>query len=518
MFIRGEKGVNVSLLGLDVGTTGCKAVAFNLDGEIVAAAYREYPLHSPQPGWGELDPEQVWRSVADCIRGVAAESANDPIRSLAVSSQGEACHPVAADGSCLHRSIVTFDARTAGYVDWWQERISREEIGEITGMPLHGMYSLNKILWIKENLPEVFRKTHKFLCYEDFVVQRLGLEPSISHSLAARTMAFDVTSKSWSEKMLSIAGIDSNLLSQPKPSGEALGTIPDAVARELGLNRGVVVATGGHDQPAGALGAGILTGGDALYATGTVDCICPIFQKPEEISDAIAHNLCCYPACVPGLSCSIAFNFTGGSLLKWYRDTFCEAEKHEADHSGRDVYDIVCSKIPENPENVLILPHFTVTGTPEFDTASRGLIAGLTLDTSREQIVSAILSGVTFEMKLNLELLRNSGVEITRLRASGGGAKSPVWVQRKADILGLPISVLEVSEAPALGVAMLGGKAAGLIDDIGAFAAEVVRISDTIDPEPRRHAAYRERFEIYREVYPAMKSINHRLARLSDVG
>ena len=506
----------MSLLGLDVGTTGCKAIAFTPDGDTVATAYREYPLYSPQPGWQELDPEEVWQNVREALSEVSSKTKADPIVALAISSQGEACHAIDKKGRCLTRSIVSFDGRTADYPSWWLERIPAIDIARISGMPLHGMYSLNKLMWFKEHCPDAYRDAWKFVCYEDFVHARLGLPPVMSHSLAARTMALDVRQGDWSSKLLDIAGIDRELLPDTRASGEVVGTIPDSVAADLGLPRGITVVTGGHDQPAGALGAGILESGEAIYSLGTVEAICPIFGSFTMTESLVEGNLCCYPACVPGLFASLAFNFTGGSLLKWYRDTWAGAEVAEAAEKGVDVYDLLCSRIPSKPENLLMLPHFTVTGTPYFDTESRGLIAGLTLNTTREEVVSAILSGVTYEMKLNLELLQSSGIQIRRLRAIGGGAKSPIWVQRKADIMGIPIAVLETTEAPALGMAMLAGSVGAGVADVGGMAERAVRISDVFEPEPSRAKAYGRRFELYRQLYPAMAKVNHGLARLES--
>ncbi|GMU92537.1 MAG: carbohydrate kinase [Candidatus Hydrogenedentota bacterium] len=506
----------MSLLGLDVGTTGTKGVAFNLDGKPIASAYREYPLLSPKPGWQELDPEQVWKCVKEVLSEVAHKTNGDPIRAMAVSAQGEAVHAVGKDGKCLTNSVVTFDARTAKLPAWWLERKSKMEIAMISGMPLHGMYSLNKILWFKENDPDVFMRTWKWLCYEDFVQFRLGVEPTMSHSLAARTMALDVRAGGWSHELLHVAGIDIGLLPNTAPSGTIVGTVSGSVAKEIGLPAGVVVVTGGHDQPAGALGAGILQSGEAMYATGTVDCICPIFDTFAVTEQTVDSNLCCYPSCVPGLYASIAFNFTGGSLLRWYRDTFASTELREAADTGRDVYELICEQVPAEPESLLVLPHFTVTGTPHFDTASRGAILGLTLHTRREEIVSAILSGVTYEMKLNLEMLQTAGVGIQRLRAAGGGAKSRLWVQRKADIMGVPVAVLETTEAAALGVALLAGHAAGLIADLKAAVDQAVRIAYVCEPDKRRTMEYAERYGVYREVYPALRDINHRIAGLNQ--
>ncbi len=506
----------MSLLGLDVGTTGTKAVAFNLEGGILASAYREYPLYTPRPGWQELDPEEVWGCVREALGEVAGKTSHDPIQSLAVSAQGEACVLIARDGSCLTRSPVTFDGRTGGMPAWWLERISRLELAQITGMPLHGMYTLNKVLWWKENEPETFAKAWKVLCYEDFVHHRLGVTPTMSHSLAGRTMALDVKNGQWSRQVLDIAGIDPDLFADTAPSGQAIGVIPDSVADDIGLPRNVVVATGGHDQPAGSLGAGVTSSGEAMYASGTVECIAPVFDAFTITPETVENNLCCYPSCLEGLYSSISFNFTGGSLLKWYRDTFAGEEKREADKTDKDVYDLICAQIPEAPENLLILPHFTMTGTPHFDTNSRGAILGLTLETSRGEVVSAILSGVVYEMKVNLSLLQSAGVPIQLIKAVGGGAKSPVWVQRKADILGVPVGVLETTEAAAFGVAMLGGKAVGAVHDLREAISGLVKVKDVRQPDPGKQAAYEERFELYKELYPALKRINHGLAALQE--
>jgi xylulokinase len=505
---------SMSILGLDVGTTGTKAIAFDLEGNVLASAYREYPLNSPRPGWLELDPEHVWRSIRAALGEVAQKTRHDPIRSLGISAQGEACHGVSKSGECLTPSIVTFDARTADMPEWWLQHKPRFELAKLTGMPLHGMYSINKILWMRQNLRDAAAHISKFLCYEDFVHLRLGLVPAISQSLAARTMALNATTGDWADDILSIAGIDRSMLARVLPSGRPVGNIPDAVADEIGLPRGIVVGTGGHDQPASALGAGIVEGGEAVYATGTVECICPIFDTYTMTPEIAESNLCCYPSCIPGLYTSIAFNFTGGSLLKWYRDNFAQSEAQEALRQGRDVYDIICENVMPAAEDLLVLPHFTVTGTPHFDTESRGVILGLTLGTRKEDLVAGILSGVTYEMKLNLELLRTAGVSIRQLRAVGGGAKSPVWVQRKADIMGVPVAVLAVPEAAALGVALLGAQAAGIVEDARVYASAAAKIVSVIEPDRARNAAFEERFALYREVYPAVRSINHRLAKL----
>ena len=209
----------MSLLGIDIGTTGCKVVAFNNEGKTVAASSAEYPLLFPKPGWIELDAELVWRRITQCIRIVASKTKRDPIKALAVSSQGEAFIPVDEKGNALHASIVTFDSRAESYVDFWKSNLGAQGIFKVTGMPLSAMATLLKIQWLMDNKPVIARKANKYLCFQDYFAMKIGLEPAIDYSLAARTMAFDITSKSWSNLILKKAGINPNELAKPVTSG-----------------------------------------------------------------------------------------------------------------------------------------------------------------------------------------------------------------------------------------------------------------------------------------------------------
>lgn len=501
----------MSLLGIDLGTTGCKAVAFNEAGKILASAYREYPLHFPKTGWIELDSARVMASARDVIREAAGKVSKDPVRALAVASQGEAVTPVAKNGTFLHNGIVTFDARTAPLVGWWEKRVPRKRIFEISGMPLHGMYTSSKILWWKQNRPDVFGKAARFLCYEDLLFHQLGLSPAIDHSLAARTMLLDLNKGEWSTELCRTAGIDPGRLARVLPSGSVVGEIGAKAAKEFGLPPGVIAATGGHDQPCGALGSGVVEDRVGMYATGTVECITPAFKKRVVHPKLLENNIACYPHVVPGLFVALTFNFTGGSLLKWYRDTFGVAEKLLAKNTGRDVYDMILSEAPKEPTSLFILPHFTSTGTPHFDTESKGVIAGLRLSTTRGEIVRAVLEGVTYEMALNARVLGECGAEIDSFRAIGGGAKSPTWMQLKADLLGKPVHAMKVSEAVCLGASILAGTATGRYKSARKASLDISKIERTYKPDARKAKIYKERFAQYRELYPSLKNWLHKI-------
>ena len=500
----------MSLLGIDVGTTGCKAIVFALDGKALGQGYREYPHIFPQSGWVEMDSDEVWAATREAIaEAVSRAGRRDALQALAVSSQGEGVTPIAADGRPLANTIVSFDNRTRPQSEWWESELGKRKVFDITGQPLHPMYTINKIMWWRENQPEVFARAWKFLCYEDFTNFRLGADPVIDYSLAARTMAFDLRAERWSDEMLAAAGVEAERLAVTTPSGAVVGRVGDDMARELGLPRGVAIVTGGHDQPCGALGAGIVKPRIAMDATGTVECITPAFSELK-LSDAMLEsNYACYHHVAPGMYVTLAFNFTGGSLLRWYRDTLGKQEREDAEAAGMDVYEMMIGLATSGPSPVMVLPHFAVTGTPWSDPQSKGAMLGLTLATTKGDIIKALLEGVTFEMRLNLEHLERAEIVVEHLRAIGGGAKSPTWLQLKADIFNRPVSALSVSEAACLGAALLAGAAVGEYSSLDEAVSSTIRVTKTYEPNPQMAARYAERYRIYRQLYPTLRELVH---------
>jgi len=501
----------MSLLGLDVGTTGCKVVVFNLEGKVLSTAYREYPLLHPQPGWAELDMRLVLEKIKESIQEASSQAKKDPIRALSISSQGEAFVPIDKKGNLLSNSPVSFDSRGERFIEWWGKALGAEKIMKITGQPLHSMFSLNKIMWLKENHPQIYAKTWKFLCCEDLVIHKLGLSPVIDYSLASRTMSFDILKKEWSEEILSLADLDKSLLPGAVPSGTVVGKIPKKIAEDLSLPLNVVVVTGGHDQPCGALGAGVKEEGVAMEAIGTTDCIASIFKEPHLDKKMLENNFACYPHTVPQFYVTLAFNFTGGSLLKWFRDTLGKEEMKKARESGGDVYSILIDEASPEPSSLYLLPHFTTTGTPYMNPNSGGAILGLSLSTSKADLIKAILEGVSFEMKYNLSLLEEMGMFVNELRAIGGGAKSREWLQLKADIYDKKVVSLKVSEAVSLGAAILAGVAIGEYGSIEEAVETTVGIKEVFYPRKEKTRVYEEKFGIYKDIYPTLKNLNYRI-------
>jgi xylulokinase len=496
----------MSTLGLDVGTTGCKAVVFDAQGQPLASAYREYPVLSPREGWAELDSGQVCDSCLSVIREAAGQ-ADDPVQALGISSQGEAFTPVGPGGKLLGNAMVSSDNRAAEIARTWSAAFGPEKLYEITGHTPHPMFTVFKLLWLRDEKPQVWRSAESFLCFEDLLNIRLGLPATMGYPLAGRTMLFNVRTHQWDEHILSAVGLDRSKLARPLPSGTVVGRIAPDVARDLGLAEGAVTVTGGHDQPCGAIGAGVVEEGMAMYASGTVECICPVFPQEVFSPELFAANLCTYDYTIGGMYTTVAFSLTGGNLLKWFRDQWARQETAEAARTGQDAYELILRTMADRPTGLLVLPYFTPSGTPYFDTETRGAILGLRLTSTRGQVLRALMEGVAYEMRLNLEILAGAGIAIRELRAIGGGARSAALTQLKADVLDRPITTVAVTEAGCMGAAMLA-HAALTEEDVRSVAGRWVHATAVVEPDPGAAEVYRERFQSYRKLRPALQHLS----------
>lgn len=478
----------MSFMGVDIGTTGCKALVVDATGARLALAYRDYPLIAEEAGWAELDSERVMSCCLEVMGEAASLGGEDRVRGVGVSSQGEAFTAVDSNGACLMRGMVSSDLRSVPYAKNWARDFGMERLYEITGHTPHPMFTVFKLLWLKEHRPEIWRQADRFLCYEDLLALRLGVEPALGWPLAGRTMLFDVRKHAWSTAILEEVGLEPDRLARPLASGSVSGEIPDSVCAELGLSDGCVLVTGGHDQPCAGLGGGAVADGVAMYTMGTVECMTPAFGKAVLDAKLMQSNLCTYDHVAEGMYATVAFSLTGGNALQWFRDQF---------GGGMD-YEALLACLPEEATDLMFLPYLTPSGTPHFDVDTPGAVTGLRLGTSRGTLLKALLEGVALEMRLNLDILREAGVEVQELRAVGGGAKSPELMQMKADVLGHPIIQLEVAEAGCLGVAMLACAAVSGRNR-NKLAAEWVRSSRVFEPCAKKAGVYGEKLERYRE-------------------
>ena len=501
----------MSLVGIDIGSTATKAVLFNAAGEILGQAYREYPEQHPLAGRFELDPEQVWEAFVAVVSEVAAHSGGDPVQALCISAQGEAFVPVDEHGDFLYGSILSYDGRAQEQVAELAEAVGRQRIFEITGMPIHPSFTLPKLMWLRDNEPEIHGRTHKYLLWPDAICLKLGLPPRLDWSLAGRTMAFDVVGREWSEPMLQAAGITPKLLPEPIRPGEVVGHLPPPAANQLGLSADCLVVAGGHDQPMNALGAGIITEGPAVDGMGTAECVTVAFDEPVLSEAMLRHGYCCYPHVAGDMYATLAFNYSSGSLLRWFRDNFAEADRRRAEDQKRDVYEIILESLPDRPTGLLVVPYFVGSGTPYMDADAKGAMLGLTLDTDRKAFIKGLIEGLCLDLRMNLESLAEAGVQVTRLRATGGGSKSPYWLQLKADITGCEVVTINVTESGCQAGAILGGVAAGVYNSVREAVEQLVREQTVYEPDVQVHESYAHYFALYRQFWPSVRDIAHKL-------
>lgn len=494
----------MSLLGIDLGTTGCKAGVFSLDGRCVGAAYREYDMLHPKAGWSELDSAEVWRKVRAVIaEAVAAAKAapSDPITALSVSAFGEAFVPVSRNRELLDRSILCVDDRGREHVDRLLRDFGRERLFAINPNLLGPNYSLPKLLWLREHRPAVFEQADYFLLWSDCIAFMLGAEAVTNNSHANRTLLFDLPANDWSPELLAWSGLPREKLGPVVPGGTVIGTVSAAMADELGLPPGVRIVAGGHDQCCNALGCGGITPGHALYGMGSFDCITPVYRRPADLSAMLAENLNVEHHVLPDLFVSFLYN-QAGFLVKWFRDTFAAADVPPA---GMSIYDHLDRELPAEPTNLLVLPHFDPP--PHHPPETSGVIVGLKTTTRRGEILKAIREGTTLHFLAGLDALVHLGIDTTELIASGGGAKSDAGLQLRADILGIPVVRPQITEAGVLGAAMLAGIAIGACATAAQAVEVFVKRERVFEPDAARHARYREKHALFQQLYPSLKPI-----------
>lgn len=501
----------MALIGLDVGTTGCKAHIFDDDLGLMASASREYPVDIPHPQWAEQDAENVWTLAKESLREALDKADVHSAAAISFSVQGEAVAPVDEQGKALRPMILGMDTRTGKQNDWLKNKFGAKRLFTMTGMPANVNNTLPKLLWLKENEPEIWKKAHKFLLYEDFIINKMTGRTLISNCLASRTQIFDIQKGQWSGEILDAIELETSRLAEIQPSGFNAGLMNSVLCAELGLNNQPVVAVGGHDQACGALGSGLTRPGLAMVSTGTAEVVEVALAAPHLNDTLYQGNMSVYLHTYPGLYVVMTLNQSGGFILRWFRDTFCQTEQQAGRQAHTDAYDLILEGAGPEPSPVMLLPHFSGSGTPMFDINSKGAIAGLTFGTTKSDIAKAILDGLTLELRLNLEVLQDGGISINELRAIGGGAKSDLWLQLKADITGIPVAAPQVTEAAGMGAAILAGVAAGVFSDAVAAINDHMKIKKVYQPNLKTKALYDERYDLYKGFYPAVKEINHKL-------
>ena len=490
--------------GIDIGTTGCKITVYDNEGTFCYRAYRDYPV-SRNTGEHEINAEYIWSGVKEVIAD-AAYRYPDMI-AVGITSFGESCVLLDENDMPVRPVMLYTDPRGLTECQELTAALGNETIERITGVSPHSMYSLPKIMWVKKNCPEEFAKTKRILMMEDYIIYKLTGNAVIDYSLAARSMAFDISRLKWSDTVFDTAKIDKTLFSTPVISGTNGGKVKSELAMELGLSEDTIIVPTGHDQVAAAIGSGVFDTDCAVDGAGTVECITPVYEGiPEGRSMAVDHYAV-IPYVLPGKYVTYAFSYTGGALISWFVNHMAKAEAELGKMQNKSVYEILESGMKDKPTGILVLPHFAGAATPYMDVGSKGAIVGLTLEHNTSDLYRGMMEGVVYEMMLNMEHLAKAGIHPKKLRATGGGASSKVWMQMKADMLNMPITSLGSAEAGAAGCAMMAGIAAGVFESLEEAARALVIEKAVYYPRKDQHEAYMKYYKKYKGLYQAVRPL-----------
>ncbi len=492
----------MSVAGLDIGTTGAKITVINGDGTVVHTGYQDYPVTRVASSH-EMDAGEVWSTVIVLLTQ-ATVNVKD-IDAVGITSFGESFVVTDQNGRPLLPTMLYTDPRGGEEAALLSERLTDDAVFTISGVSPHAMYTLPKLMWVKRHRPEVFASASYVFLMGDFIAFRLTGVRKIDVSLAARTMALDIRRGVWSDEIFRAAEIDVRLFSEPVPSGTVAGTILPGIAKACGLSRKTQVVLSGHDQVTAALGSGVLKPGSAANGAGTVECVTPIFSGIPENSFLQRDHYPIIPFPGKGLYCCYAFNFSGGALLKWFVERYIGEDAARNKSSGKNVYAAIEAQMQDTPTGIYVLPHFAGAATPYMDPQAKGAMVNLTLAHTTPDLYRAVLEGIVYEVRVNLERLQQSGIQVQSLRASGGCARSKSWLQIKADVLNIPIERLSNDEAGTVGGIMLTALSQGLFNTMDEAVQAMVRVTHTVEPRPEMVRVYAEHFEQYRGLYQALR-------------
>ena len=490
----------MSLLGIDIGTTGCKSTAFSLEGNELAMSYREYEIITEKEGFAELDSHEVWQKVKDTIKEVASCTTGiDPVTALSVSSMGEAFVPVTKDRKIVGSSILGSDLRGEEFLKSLLLKTSPEAVFQINGNIPDIFYSSIKIAWIKKYKPEIYSIVDYFLIWADFVCFMLGGRAITNYSHAGRTLLFNIHEHKWSDKLIQYSEIDFRLLAPPCPSGVFLGYVSDDLSMELNLNNDVAIISGGHDQCCATLGCGIATDTHtAMYGFGTYNCMVPVLSRIPSVKLMFENKLNIEHHVVPGLFVSFIYNLSGGALVKWFKKTF-------SGFSATVEYDSLFNEITDIPNDIIVIPRFGPTGPPDFLKESAGTISGLSFYHNRGDILLAIMEGITFYFKEYISGTQDKPFNIDKLIACGGGSRSKKWLQVTADVLNIPVIKNKVTEAGTLGAAILAGLGNRTFTSTEEAVVSMVKKDGEFLPIKANVKHYENKFIQYQNLYSFLK-------------
>lgn len=504
------------LLGIDIGTSGTKTVLFTQQGKPVASHSVEYPLYQPQNGYAEQNPLDWWNAVAETLKAVMAKSGvkKQNIAGIGLSGQMHGLVMLDAKGDVLRRSIIWCDQRTAAECAEITAKVGRARLVEITANPALTGFTASKILWVRNKEPEIYERCKHILLPKDYIRYRLTGEFATEVSDASGMQLLDVPGRQWSGEVLSKLEIDPALLGKVYESPEITGTVSAKVAELTGLAEGTPVVGGAGDNAAAAVGTGVVRDGRAFTTIGSSGVVYAHTSGISIDKPGRVHTFCC---AVPGEWHVMGVTQGAGLSLKWFRDTFCQAEKQTAKAMGVDTYTLLDRQAALSPigaNGLLYLPYIMGERTPHLDADARGVFFGLSAIHQKRDLLRAVMEGVTFSLRDCLGVLREMDIEVGSMAACGGGGSSAFWRQMLADVFACPVTTIDSKEGPALGVALLAGVGAGLYAGVPEACDAVIGFAETCAPVEANTEQYLKYYEVYQKLYPALKDSFSQLRKI----
>ena len=481
-------------IGVDLGTSAVKLLLMDGEGKIHKIVSKEYPLYFPHPGWSEQKPEDWFAQTMEGIKELVGECEKSEVAGISFGGQMHGLVALDREDHVIRPAILWNDGRTGEETDYLNQTVGKDKLSGYTANIAFAGFTAPKILWMKKHEPENFEKIRKIMLPKDYLAYRLSGSFCTDVSDASGMLLMDVKNRCWSKEMLKICGITEEQLPRLYESYEVVGTLKPKIAEELGLSAGVKVIAGAGDNAAAAVGTGTVGDGMCNISLGTSGTIFISSSTFGVDQNNALHSFAHADGYYHLMGCMLS----AASCNKWWSEEILKTKDFAAEQAN-------ITKLGEN--QVFYLPYLMGERSPHNNPDARAMFIGMTMDTAREDMTQAVLEGVTFGLRDSLEVAKSLGIKIERTKICGGGAKSPLWKKILANIMNLKVDVIESEEGPALGGAMLAAVGCGEYPDVETIAKKVVKVVDTVEPEPELVAKYEERYQKFKKIYPTVKAL-----------
>ena len=483
-------------IGVDLGTSAVKLLLMEGNGAIKKIVSKEYPLFFPNPGWSEQKPEDWWTGVTEGLKELTSECDKSQVAGISFGGQMHGLVILDAQDNVIRPAILWNDGRTQKETDYLNKTIGTDKISAYTANIAFAGFTAPKILWVRDNEPDNFKKICKIMLPKDYIAYKLSGVFCTDVSDASGMLLLDVKNRKWSKEMLDICSVKEEQLPKLFESYETVGTILPAVAKELGLPETVKIVAGAGDNAAAAVGTGTVGDGRCNISLGTSGTVFIAAKNYSENENNAIHYFDHADGCYHLMGCMLS----AASCNKWFMDEIIKTK----DYAGEQK-DITEDMLGNN--RVFFLPYLMGERSPHNNPDARGAFIGMSMDTTREDMTLAVLEGVAFGLRDSVEVARKMGIKLERTKICGGGAKSPLWRKIIANVMNLKVDIIESEEGPALGGAMLAAVACGEYASVTEAAEKIVKVIDTVEPDPAIAARYEEQYKKFVQIYPALKDI-----------